>query len=165
MVPRAPDSPADFQGKGQRDLAGTVRMRGPHGVRVPSPSLRRPEGVGCGKESKPEKKGKERKMKSKESFNTYNINIPDPAPACTLTPAPQAWVIFRKEALGLWTKPSSTHSPAHHSPRLEIPSLRPPLGAWLEPGTASPQEQPPEATTPLWPPVFPQPPTRQSLPG
>lgn len=60
-------------------------------------------------------------MKSKERFNTYNVNIHDPAPVCTLTPAPQAWVIFRKEALGLWTKPSSTHSPAHHSPGGRLP--------------------------------------------
>ena len=37
-------------------------------------SLWRPEGVGCGKESKPEKKGKERKMKSKE--NTAYVNWP-----------------------------------------------------------------------------------------
>lgn len=92
MVPRAPDSPADFQKKGQRDLAGTARMRGPHWLRVPSPSLWRPEGVGYGKESKPEKK-KETKMKSKQRFNTYNINIP----VCTLNPAPQAWVIFRRK--------------------------------------------------------------------
>ena len=67
-------------------------------------------------------------MKSKERFNTYNVNIHDPAPVCTLTPAPQAWVIFRKEALGLWTRPSSTRSPAHHDPRREIPSLCPPWG-------------------------------------
>ena len=66
-------------------------------------------------------------MKSKERFNTYNINIPDPAPVCTLNPAPQAWVIFRKEAPGLWTKPSSTHSPTtHHSP------------GWRSPGSAHP---------------------------
>lgn len=36
-------------------------------------------------------------MKSKEMFNTYNVTFMTQH-LCALSPRPQAWVIFRKEA-------------------------------------------------------------------
>lgn len=69
-------------------------------------------------------------------------------------PRPQAWVIFRKGSPRALTKPSSTHSPAHHSPGGEtLPVSAFTLGAWVR-ARDRPTGATAAATTP-WPPVFP----------